>query len=261
MISKTKRQQFQQGLKHDSFGAAVFAGCADGVRGNVKFGATSSPTTAAADVWPLATEYEFPADAGEPIGVYSSDAADAGVVVGLRVIDAADGLEKSVDVTLTAGVPVVIDMDICAINRMSVDGAKACVGTIYARGDNGTGTAFALIEPAHQQTQQCPYMVPADCWATTRRALVTINRAGNRDAAVGFSYLVREPGGVFRTLAQWGLQKEGSSVVDIDLSEGSPMIPPGSQIRFVFDPIDYEATASARYALWLYDKDYICPPQ
>jgi hypothetical protein len=257
MPSKIAIKAFQQWLDRNAPATAISAGLVPGAMENTKFG-FSADDSVPSDIWPIAGGYTFPDDAGESIEVVSDNVADTALLL-VTVIDQADGMERSVAVTLTGTTPVVIADPalVLAVNRAFVVSGPEPIGTVTIRTTGGAGNTFAVIQPGENQTLQCPYMVPANKWARTYRIAASVNKSGNPDANAILRYRIRTPGGVFRTLAKWGLQKEGTSLSDIDLVHGSPLIPPGSQIRFAFDPGTDTVSMSGRYTLWLLDADYL----
>ena len=250
-------QFFQQEMKSQSYRDAVALDLRPGASQNTKFAYTES-IAAAGDVWPPATSYVFPIEAGQPIEAVSAAAGDTAVDLSVIVVNAVTGLEETRSVTLNGTNPVLITGDdIIAVNRAFVSGGTAAVGDVTIRGTGApNSTVFAIIPSADQQTVQAPF-IPSDKVALITNITASLNKTGGSDAAAVFKLVIEKPGGVPRTAKRYGVQRSGVNVITVDL-ETPTVVPPLAKIRIISEPTA-DVDISAFYSIILVDKELLPP--
>ena len=258
MLSSGDIQNFRQNLQNRDFLLAVSAGLVEGVSLQTKFGYRDALSTTGV-IWAgPSNDYIFPVSGGQSIEVVSDNVGDTGDIEIVGNIVSSDS-EIKVTVTLNGLTPVAVpNTDWIATNRAYNDTDTDYLGNISIR---GTGTpnsnVFAYIPVGDGQTQQLPYMLPANRVGLLVATKTWLNRTQGQTASCISKFFVKKENKVFRNRFRFGLQRDGNSENEVILPLSRP-IPPSAQIKIESTP-SVELDLSGIYQLVLIDTDLIEP--
>lgn len=165
------------------------------------FAADPDVDTAFADVWEGAGDIHFPA-ATAPLELVSDSASDAAAGTGARTVtvEGLGGLYQTVSevVTLSGTTPVATAGGFLRVNRVRVETAGSLgqpAGTLSVRA-LGAGPVLAVVRPGpYNVGLSSAFTVPRD-----RTAYIVSAKYSSDDVTTRFHLMLREPGGIFRTL-------------------------------------------------------------
>jgi hypothetical protein len=250
---------YRQFLQRVALNDAINLGMVSGVIDDVKFGHCPNAQITPTDVWELGATipvYVFPPDAGETIEAVSDNIADVGVKVTWEGLSPA-GAPQAQEVTLNGATPVPVPGVWRVVNRGYNSDSTLFVGNISARGDGVTSTnVYASISPDDQQTSQAIMVTPASRIAVINNFSTAINKTGGATPSAIMRLAVQRPGGVFRTLIRYGIQRDGTSNLSSDLIVPIP-IPPLSKVKVTAEPTAADTDISAEFSLRFYDEAWL----
>lgn len=191
---------------------AIGAGKVPGVKGANLQAQIPALVLAGQDLIRWGTTYVWPSDSGEAMTLVSTVAGDTSpiAVVGLDI----DFKEQVRIVALTGTTPVAVPGTWTRINLLDVVGPVRTTGIVTI---NGNGNTYGRIEPTFQMSDMGVYTSPAGKNAQILSVFSSIVReSGNSDSSVEVSISFRQVGGVFKKALGFGLQRRGTSALQID---------------------------------------------
>ncbi len=208
----------------DDISLAISEGLIKDVKSFAKFGFNSNLLSGVeADLWPGPTPiYIFPSDTGEAMEMVSDNVADNQTVL-IQALDQ-DWNEVVINLALNGTTPVPVPGTLTRINRVQNIDSTRVLGTATVRGASA-GPTYALMLTEHQISTQVIFSVPAGFKAKAQTAIATLNKLGGADSGAILTYSIRPFGGVFRTGARFGLNKQGSTAATIFIETVDPLPP------------------------------------
>lgn len=200
-------------------------------------------------VWPGPTAvYVFPDDAGESMRLVSANAADTQTMM-IQALDQ-DWNEVNIPLALDGTTPVTIPGNLARINRVINISGTDTLGDVSVTNAAGSVT-YAFILKEEGITTQLVFSIPARYNAKLEDSFITINKSGGATVSVIFRYRRRPFGGSFGTGARFGLNRTGTSAVNLNVKNVAPLSAK-SDIMFLALADANNTDVSARLPFTLY---------
>lgn len=189
------------------------------------------------------TTYVWPSDSGEAMTLVSTTAD----TVTIAVVGLDENFAEQVKVVVLTGItPVAVPGLWTRINLLDVLGPVRATGIITI---NGSGNIYSYIDPAFQISDVGIYTSPA---GTTTQVLSIyasiVSDSGNADVGVEVTIKFRQIGGVFKKAFGMGLQRRGTSSIQLTNTVPNALAGPIDNILSA-DPSAAGVAISSRVAL------------